>query len=681
MSDQFPLFSKQVRANFDGMVRNLKEHEIFIIDVNSDIIWEFYLSAFPDGSNPIFRVRTEHDCSCCRNFIKNVAGMVQIIEGQIMTIWDNTTSLPWPYNVVGDAMNEYVRSFAIRNVYRTAQPGYGAEKTIELLEGSTRTWHHFSASMPRQIMRDDVPEFQGNMAATFQVMQRGLEEIEYDALEQIVEMIQQNILYRGQEHQAAVAAFMLLKNTYRQLNNSKTKELFIWSNIRNRFARFKNTVIGTLATDLSEGIMDTEGAVRSFELKVAPANYKRPTALITPRMVKDAEKTLIDLGMGDSIHRRFATISDITINNVLWANRDAESKMRGSFITDLLSSETTKPVVDPSVFSFVDILPEHFIDGVLPSATSVELFVDNGFQSNFVSLTAPQHADTKTLFKWSNDFAWSYDGDITDSSIQKRVKEAGGRVVGAKMRVSLAWFNTDDLDIHVQEPNGNIIYFRNKCDKLDVDMNAGYGQTTEPVENVSWMKTPMDGIYNVTIHNFNRRNSHAPGFDLEVESNGSISSYNYPLSVANDQKVPALALHVKNGQIVKIDMGNRIVQTQGASGVEKWGVITNSFVPVQTILHSPNHWDGQEIGNLHTFFILEGCANPEPTRGIYNEFLSSALEKHRKVFEVLGSKTKCPVPPNVKDQLSGLGFSSTKRAEVKVKVKTNTRSQAYNLVF
>jgi hypothetical protein len=101
----------------------------------------------------------------------------------------------------------------------------------------------------------------------------------------------------------------------------------------------------------------------------------------------------------------------------------------------------------------------------------------------------------------------------------------------------------------------------------------------------------------------------------------------------------------------------------GASG-EKWGVSIGNPVKVNTIMLSPNHWENSgNTGNKHWFFILEGCKNPEPTRGIYNEFLSGKLEKHRKVFEILGDKTKC-VP--VEEQLSGVGFSSTRKDKVSV---------------
>jgi len=72
--------------------------------------------------------------------------------------------------------------------------------------------------------------------------------------------------------------------------------------------------------------------------------------------------------------------------------------------------------------------------------------------------------------------------------------------------------------------------------------------------------------------------------------------------------------------------------------------------------------------------VLEGCKVTEPIRGFYNEFLTNDLEPHRKVFEVLGSKTKCQ--PTDK-QLSGVGFSET-RSDV---VTAIADGRPYKLLF
>jgi hypothetical protein len=85
---------------------------------------------------------------------------------------------------------------------------------------------------------------------------------------------------------------------------------------------------------------------------------------------------------------------------------------------------------------------------------------------------------------------------------------------------------------------------------------------------------------------------------------------------------------------------------------------------------SPNYWEGNSIGNKHYFFMIDGCKNPDPVRGFFNEYLRPDLEKqHHRVFEALASKAKTEYSDN---QLSGLGFSSTQRNELIVKVDNKT---------
>ncbi|MCF1193342.1 hypothetical protein LRR18_17265, partial [Mangrovimonas sp. AS39] len=109
------------------------------------------------------------------------------------------------------------------------------------------------------------------------------------------------------------------------------------------------------------------------------------------------------------------------------------------------------------------------------------------------------------LFKWDNNFTWSYNGGVADS-IKERVKTAGGNVSGY-LCCRLAWYNHDDLDFHMKEPGSNEIYYGRKgpstCGgQLDVDMNAGCGITRTPVENIFYASrnAMKEGIYTLNVH-------------------------------------------------------------------------------------------------------------------------------------------------------------------------------------
>src|SRR5574343_143229 len=112
----FKPFSQAVERRF----AELSKQELFVVDVDKDVLWSKYLASFPAGSDPMFRVRTEHDCSCCKSFIRNIGMVVAIIDGELETIWD-VKGMEYPYDVVAAAMDAYVKTIPVRGVFRTKE--------------------------------------------------------------------------------------------------------------------------------------------------------------------------------------------------------------------------------------------------------------------------------------------------------------------------------------------------------------------------------------------------------------------------------------------------------------------------------------------------------------------------------------------------------------------------------
>ena len=676
----FMKFKKALQNHFEEMQK--MTDKLFEVDVNKDELWNTYLDSFPVGTNEIFRKRREYDCSCCRQFIKNIGAAVVIKNNQIHTIWELHLN-DETCQAVCDALDAYVKAHAVSNIYLSKFQKIGTDHNFEDINGKAHRWDHFFLELPDKFVNHTSAsneEIKGKFRDTRNVFKRSLDEITMDALDTILELINSNTLYKGEEWKGVLTEFKKYKKEYDRLTSNTEKDLYAWEKSVTAgmtIGRIRNHSIGTLLINVSED-MDLDTAVKKYEQIVAPSNYKRPKAIFTKKMLEDAKKTITELGYMDSLQRRFANLNDITVNNVLFSNKSAARRMIG---TDDIFGQMEKDVaVSPKKFSKVEeISAQDFIDKVLPTAKEIEAFVENKHEKNFVSMIAPVNPNAKTMFKWNNGLSWAYSGNITDSDMKQNVKAAGGNVDGI-LRFSIMWNegqnDNSDLDAHCKEPDGNEIYFSNcrkpsmsRCGgQLDVDITRPMEQMKgkPSVENITWadMSHMKPGVYKFFVNQFAARGS--KGFKAEVEFNGEIYAFEYNQPVRGDVQVAEVTLDANGNFSIK----EKLAGNSSISSREIWGVNTNQFVPVSVISYSPNYFDEQDgIGHRHLFFFLKDCVNTEEPNGFYLEFLDNDLMKHKRVFEALGAK--CHVG-DTEDQLSGIGFSMTKRADLVVKVKGAT---------
>lgn len=661
----FDVFKAAIATQFAQMQR----HPLFRVDVAGDELWSTYLSSFPSGTNPMFRERTEHDCSCCKHFIRIMGNVVALIDGKVVSLWDAKVKDP-SYQVVADALAALVTPRSIAEPFLHYEPTAGTDRSLEHItsevEKTVKTWTHFYVTLDARYVeaKSAIPTMLGKRRADHDVLLRSLTEITDDAVDTVLDLIAQNSLYRGEEHKAAVLEFQTLRRAFARLKNASARDRFAWTaGASGMVSRLRNTVIGTLLVDLSTGV-DLETAVKSYETKVAPMNYKRPTALITKAMIERAKATLTELGLASALERRFARITDVTVNNVLFADRSARKAVGGDVFDDLTDQVGAKA----KSFDRVEEVPvDRFVEEVLPRASAIEVLLENRHTSNLVSLIAPADPTARGLFKWPNNFSWSYNGEVADA-IKERVKRAGGNVSG-DLCCRLAWHNYDDLDLHMEEVGQQHIFFGARRSpltggQLDVDMNAGHGHTREPVENIFYpsRERMREGEYHLFVNQFCRRNPEDTGFEVEIDYLGTVHRFAYDKPMRTSESVTVakfLYTHRTGLQILK-----SLPSSQAVRNV--WSVPTQTFHRVSIVMLSPNYWNENAVGNRHYFFMLEGCKNDGTARGFFNEFLKEDLTPHRKVFEVVASKTK-PAPSD--EQLSGLGFSSTQRNFVVCRVK------------
>lgn len=681
MSLTFSVLRNAISDHFQKMCED--NAMLYSVDLDKDKLYELYLNSIPAEDNKIFRVRKEYDCSACRHFIKNIGNVVAIKDTEIISIWDITTSENG-WNDVAKTLSNFVKLHPITNVFLTTGSSIGTNYSMDNkeLENPIR-WEHLYVTIPNKYIYkkrygDTIDSKLGEFRDSRNVFKRSLDEFSLETIDTVLDLINQGSLYRGDEYKDRIVKFRNFEKEYSKLAED-VKNIYAWEksvSLDPAISRIRNTAIGTLLIDVAEGL-DLEEAVKKYESVTAPANYKRSKPIFTKKMLEDAQKTITDLGYLDSLSRRYANADDITVNNILFSNKDTAKRIDGA--EDLFAQLSHETKNSPKKFDRVEeISIEKFISDVVPTVSEIEAYVESKHIPNFMSLIAPVNKDAKTMFKWDNNFSWAYAGNVTDSMVKQNVKNAGGKVDGV-LRFSIQWndlndWDENDEDAHCIEPTGNEIMFSN-CRKPDIsnlggqlDVDIISPTNGKPaVENITWpsLERMKDGVYKFFVHCYSCRGGRS-GFRAEIEFNGQIYSFDYNKPLRQDEKVYVAEVTLKKGQF-----SIKELLPSNCSSREVWGIKTNEFTPVTVVCYSPNYWDEQNgIGNKHYFFMLKDCVNPELPNSFYNEFLNSELyPTHRKVMEALASKAHVQ---ETEDQLSGLGFSSTLRNELVVKVKGAT---------
>jgi len=656
----FDHFNSQMNHQFKFMSMGT----LYKTNLDKNVLWETYLNGFENDTD-----RQHHNCNCCKSFIKNYGNIVTISNGKIITLWDFEAEAPYTNSVKN--LQQIVSNSSIQNEFLTHTRYLGTKSNFDVKRDVV--WTHLHVFTNKALINiNKIDTVLNEIKSTRDVYKRSLDEISLDAVNIVLELISQNSLYRGAEFKSKIELFLENKKEYLSLADDNSRELFAWATWRHGAGKIKNTAIGTLLVDISNGVQ-VDRAVQSFETIVAPLNYKRPTAAVTESMLDSAKKYLDENGLLDSIQRRFARKDDISVNDCIFVDRSADN-------TSLFDDLKSDLLVNPRSLSKVETVSvDTFINNILPNINKVELLFENDHKTNLMSLIAPSSRDSKNIINWNNGITWDYNGNVADS-IKEKVKRAGGNVSG-ELRISLEWFNKDDLDLHLLEPDSNEIWYLNKRSRftsgyLDVDMNAGYDTLVrDPVENIIYPYNGkiLEGKYEVVIHNYNRRENSNVGFNVEIACKDIIYNFSYtePLLYMVDL---AKFTYSKSKGITHIDSKYKSSELSIKSE-NVWGIDTNKFHRVNSIMFSPNHWEGESKGNKHLFFIINNVKNPGNARGFFNEMIKT--DAHRKALELIGSRLTVQKSD---EQLSGLGFSETVRNHVYLKV-TGTLNRIIRVEF
>lgn len=686
--------NKLIQAQFDKMCQTGK---LFRSKVSGQQLWELYISSF--GNDPVFRdpESSVHNCNLCNNFIRRYGNIVAVDEEfNIMSMFD--IEAPDEFKASMKAMSDALKSSYIGEVFfetfielnslpyesctkkndkfklgidknfkrytKEEAEKYGVVKPDEI-----RTFNHFCIYLPKQFVDmsgRSVESLMGEYRDAKNVFQRAMEEIPLDTLNLVRDLINQDSLLDGKTHLYKIEQFIPLTQEYVTIS-SGAKDAWCWvKSYKLPFAKFKNELIGVLCSELAEG-KELNDACQAWNKRVDPVNYMKATAPITKKQIEEAKKFVEENDYVESFNRRVATIDDIKASEILHLNVGKGDIPSVSIFDGVKSTSTRHKRSEFDGIEEVGI--DKFMSDILPHCTSVEAFLTNNHSGNMVTLTTANNKESKPIFKWSNNYSWTFNGNLAGKSqIKEAVKTAGGKVDGV-LRFSIMWsgdgIDNSDLDAHCTEPSGHDIYFGDKFSYrtggvLDIDIIQPLTQMPKSaVENITYpeLNKMENGVYRFYVHQFSERSS--KGFKAEIEFNGELYSYEYPRAVSGNVVVATVTL--KNGVFT---IKHSLPESYASKDV--YGLQTNEFHKVNLVCLSPNHWGDNNVGNKHYFFMLDGCKSPVSIRSFHNENLIPELAQHRKVLEVLGATSMIQSSDK---QLSGLGFNATVRDELIVKLQ------------
>ena len=713
---EFRKFNECIQAQFAKMCAT---GMLFRSTVTGQEVWDAYLGGFLPENNVVFRDpnTSEHDCQCCRNFIRRYGNILAIREGEVQNIFTGVENVG-EYTEPSIAVNNLLFDSKIKDVFfethtelnflnyekcnkkntyyqlgivsnfkqynkAEANAHIGSE-SVKIDTEKVYEFPHFNMPLPTVFVDksgDSIEKIMADYRSNYDVFKRMILEIPLDTFQLAKDLINQDSLLNGTSHLPAINIMMDFAKQYAEVQIDA--DLWIRTisyGLSPAIAKLRNTLIGTFLVEVAEGV-ELNKACKNYNVRADPTNYHKAKAPITKAQIKRAQEFVEENDYVASFDRRLATLDDISASEILHLNEGDGEIPKVSMFDSVKPSKSTRH--KRSEFDKVEEMSiEKFMKDVLPSCTSVEAFFTSDKEDNLVAITTANQKDSKSIFKWDNNYSWTFNGNLTGKSqLKTAVAAKGGRVDGA-FRFSHSWNELEPngslMDLHVFMPgcrlpaqftggpnlNGRRVGWNHRTDHLsggsqDVDYTSVAPKGYIPVENITFpnlAKMP-EGKYTCMIHNWSFRQTGGKG-KAEIEFGSNIYQYEYP-ATKNHEWITIAEVTLKD-DIFTIE--HKLDETNASK--EVWGLDTNEFHKVNLMCLSPNHWGSQKVGALQYMFMLDKCATPIDLRGFHNENLIAELSDHRKVLEVLGNTSMITPTPK---HLAGLGFNSTVRDELIVK--------------
>lgn len=376
--DQFDVFAEEVR----GVAETWKSHHWFHSSINPDELWEAYLSGFSDPE-----IRQQHNCHCCKSFIKRYGGLVAIDGIRLVSpIWPTYTDTQLYSESLSNMNKLFEGKPFIKYPFANQRKVLGYDEDAE--------WTHFWVKNHIGYRPMEAGRWASERAEEFEMLNRYLPHVSLNLLSVAYMTMQSESSLARSKHSAMVEWALGLKKRLEGLQSHFDRRTFMWNAVMHAptgFCHMKNTVVGMFLSDIETHGVDA--AKRKLNATMHPLQYQRPQAAPTEGNIRAAEALFQKMNLAPALQRRYAMLRDI--QEFLWEPAVPEEKAQGIF--SHLSKEHKKMELPKD--SYINTVSwVVFARDVLPQAKSIRIKL-NGAMS-FAGLVTAVHADAEPILQW-----------------------------------------------------------------------------------------------------------------------------------------------------------------------------------------------------------------------------------------------------------------------------------------
>lgn len=376
------------------------EEALFTTDIEN--LYDVFLNNLP------LYVRQTYNCRACRNFVNRYGSLVHVNDNgylePVMWIYAGSSSI---FENAVEAVIEAITNAKVTGVFITSEKTLGTPKT--------GIWEHMAVNVPKRMIYSGrlytASQVSAEKLEDFKMLAKAVNDYSIETVESAVNLLRSDYMYRGNKILGIAEWFL---DVQKSAKNNRNRRNILWKKVATApsgFCHISSSMIGTLLDDISEG-MPIEDVQRRFNEKMDPLKYQRPQVAPSAGNVARAEKIVAELGLENSLKRRFARLDEI---ETIWKPAGKTYKLTTDTVSsgvfsDIKTKESTVKKQSTDYASTNTMTWVKFQRTVLPNAKKIELDVSGG-KNSYSALVTADDPSAAPIICWDteehrNPFNW-----------------------------------------------------------------------------------------------------------------------------------------------------------------------------------------------------------------------------------------------------------------------------------